>query len=190
MKKVPVFGIALAVLAYIVMAVLASTSGLIHPVCYAYSGTVLPLFWGMSYLYSAANIRRFGAAALLNGASLIAALLIGENDPVLITGTIVLAVIAEIIRKLCGYDTIKGVRLSFIPLAFTFYSFVAHWWTDTEGSLEEAVEIMPSGYADKMEIVIGNVSLLAVMLVLVIPAAVIGMRIAEKVMKKQAAVLV
>ena len=48
---------------------------------------------------------------------------------------------------------------------------------------------MPAGYAEAMEPVIANVPLLIVMLGLTIPVAVIGMRIAEKVMKKQAALL-
>jgi len=53
-------------------------------------------------------------------------------------------------------------------------------------SLAEAVEEMPVGYADKMEAVIHNIPMLIIMLVLTIPAAILGMRIAEKVLKKQA----
>ena len=48
---------------------------------------------------------------------------------------------------------------------------------------------MPLGYADKMEAVIHNIPLLIVMLVLTIPAAVFGMWIAEKALKKQTASL-
>ena len=56
------------------MAILASTSGLIHPVCYAYSGTVLAFLWSFVYLYVAANMQCFGAAAILNGTVLIVAI--------------------------------------------------------------------------------------------------------------------
>ena len=45
---------------------------------------------------------------------------------------------------------------------------------------------MPVGYAEKMESVIHNIPMLIIMLVLTIPAAILGMRIAEKVLKKQA----
>ena len=76
----------------------------------------------------------------------------------------------------------------FIPLAFSFYAYAAHWWTDTEGSLAEAQEIMPAGYPDKMLPVIENIPMLIVFLVLTVPVAMIGMRLAEKIMKKQAAV--
>ena len=88
-----------------------------------------------------------------------------------------------------GYDTRKGVRLSFVPFAFSFYAYSAHWWTDTEGSLAAAVEEMPAGYADKMLPVIRNVPMLILMLALTIPTAILSMRLAESVMKKQTAKL-
>ena len=104
-------------------------------------------------------------------------------------GLIVLALLAELVRGLNGYGTRKGVRRSFVPLAFSFYAYSAHWWTDTDGSLAAAAEEMPAGYAGKMETVIGNVPLLIVMLVLTIPVAILAMRLAEKALKKQAASL-
>ena len=48
---------------------------------------------------------------------------------------------------------------------------------------------MPAGYADAMKPVIDNIPMLVVMLLLTIPVAILGMRLAEKVMKKQAAAL-
>ena len=102
---------------------------------------------------------------------------------------IVLALAAELVRKLQGYDTLKGVRRSFIPLAFSFYAYSAHWWTNTAESLAEAVEEMPVGYADKMVPIIQNTPILIVMLILTIPVALLGMRLAEKTMKKQTALL-
>ncbi len=46
---------------------------------------------------------------------------------------------------------------------------------------------MPAGYADTMAAVIRNKPVLVIMLILTIPVAVFAMRMAEKVMKKQAA---
>ena len=189
MKNLSVWRVLIAAAAYMLLAVLASTSGLIHPACFAYSGTVLPLLWSFVYLYAAANMQMFGAAAALNGITLIIALIMGEGDLPLIIGMILFALLAEISRKANGYDTMKGIRRSYIPLAFSFYAYTAHWWTDTEGALTAAVEEMPAGYADKMVPVIDNVPVLIVALVLVIPAAILGMRLAEKVMKKTAASL-
>ena len=188
-KKVPVVKILIAAVIYFLLGILASTSGLIHPACYAYSGTVLAFLWSFVYLYTAANMQCFGAAAVLNGIALVAALLMGEGDAPLIIGMIVFAALAEFIRKTNGYDTLKGVRRSYIPLAFTFYSFTAHWWTDTEGALQAAVEEMRPGYDELMRPVIANIPGLIIALILVIPMAVLGMKMSEKVMKKQAAML-
>ena len=101
----------------------------------------------------------------------------------------VLTALAEIIRKANGYDTLKGVRWSFVPFAFSFFAYTAHWWTDTEGSLAAAVEEMPAGYDQMMIPVIDNTPMLIVGLVLTIPIAILGMRLATRAMKKQAATL-
>lgn len=189
MNKKSVISIVVAAVIYPVLFVLASTCGLIHPACYAYAGTFLPLLMGFVYLLVCANMQCFGAAAVLNGFLLILALIAGEGNPAFIVILIIITVLSELLRKLNGYDTLKGVRISFISFAFSFYAYSAHWWTNTADSLAEAVEEMPAGYADKMASVISNIPLLIVMLLLTVPIAVLAMRIAEKALKKQAASL-
>ena len=189
MRKIPVVRVLITAVVYTALFVLGSSCGLIHPACYAYAGTFLPLLFSFVYLFTAVGMRCFGAALILNVFTLIVGSAAGEGNLPLIVGLIVLALSAELIRRMNGYDTLKGVRASFIPLSFSFYAYSAHWWTDTEGSLAAAVEEMPSGYADKMEAVIHNVPLLIVMLALTVPVAVLSMRIAEKALKKQAASL-
>ena len=189
MKKTSAVGILVATVLWLAIYLLTSTSGLIHPACFAYGGTVAAFFLGFIYLYVAANMRSFGAAILLNGFALLVAFIMGEVDLPLIIGLAILTALSEIIRNRNGYDTLKGVRLSFIPLAFSFYAYAAHWWTDTDGALAAAAEEMPAGYADKMAPVIADIPLLIVMLILVIPIAIFSMKLAEKALKKQAAVL-
>ncbi len=101
----------------------------------------------------------------------------------------VLTAAAEIIRKANGYDTLKGVRWSFLPFAFSFFAYTAHWWTDTQGALAAAVEEMPAGYDDLMKPVIDNIPVLVVVLVLTIPVAILAMRLATRVLKKQTKML-
>ena len=97
----------------------------------------------------------------------------------------ILTALAEIIRYFCKYDTLKGIRWSFIPFAFSFFAYTAHWWTDTEGSLAAAVEEMRAGYDQLMIPVINNIPVLVVVLVLTIPVAVLAMLLAERSLKKQ-----
>ena len=188
MKK-SIVKIIIAAIVYLALYPLGSSTGLIHPACYAYVGTLLPLLFAFVYLPAAANWQRFGAAAILNGFVAVIGFIAGEGNLPFAVGMLALTVTAEIIRAVCGYDSLKGVRLSFLPFAFSFYTYSAHWWFDKEGSLAAAVEEMPAGYADKMEPVINNIPVLVLALVLTVPVAILGMRIAEKVLKKQTALL-
>lgn len=176
-------------LAYLASFILGATSGIIHPACYAYIGAFLPLVFAFIYLYTCTVIRGFGAAAALNGFILVLFLIAGEADLTYIIAIVVLTALAEIIRKACGYDTLKGVRWSFIPFAFSFFAYAGHWWTDMEGSLAAALEEMPAGYDQLMVPVINNIPALIVALVLTIPVAILAMRLAERVLKTPASKL-
>lgn len=182
----PALKILILAIAYLLTFILGACSGAIHPACYAYAGAVLPLLTAFIYLLTCTTVWNFGAAALLNGFVFILFLIAGEADTSYIIGTVVLTALAEIIRYLCKYDTLKGVRLSFIPFAFSFFAYTAHWWFDTEGSLAAAVEEMPAGYDLLMIPVINNIPVLIVVLVLTIPVAILAMRLAERSLKKQA----
>ena len=185
----PVFKVILMAVAYLATFILGAASGAIHPACYAYAGAVLPLIFAFIYLYTCSIIRGFGAATALNGFILVLFLIAGEADLPYIIGTVVLTALAEILRKVFGYDTIKGVRWSFIPFAFSFFAYTSHWWFDTEGSLAAAVEEMPAGYDQLMIPVINNIPVMIVVLVLTIPVAILAMRLAERIMKKPASEL-
>lgn len=187
-NRIIIFGVLMAV-AYLVTFILGAASGAIHPACYAYAGAVLPLIFAFIYIYTCSIIRGFGAATALNGFILVLFLIAGEADLPYIIGTVVLTALAEILRKVFGYDTIKGVRWSFIPFAFSFFAYTSHWWFDTEGSLAAAVEEMPAGYDQLMIPVINNIPVMIVVLVLTIPVAILAMRLAERIMKKPASEL-
>lgn len=183
-KKVAV--VLLMAAAYFALFILGATSGIIHPACYAYIGALMPLVFALVYLNTCTIIRGFGAATVLNGFIFVLFLIAGEADVAYIIGTVVLTALAEVLRKTNGYDTLKGVRWGFVPFAFSFFAYTIHWWTDTEGSLAAAVEEMPAGYDALMKPVIDNVPMLIVALVLTIPVAILGMRLAERILKKRA----
>lgn len=179
----------LMAVAYLAIFILGASSGMIHPMCYAYIGALLPLLFSFVYLYTATLMPRFGVATLLNGFLLVLFLLSGEADGAFIIGMVVLTALSEIIRHVKGYNTLKGVRWSFVQFAFSFFAYTLHWWTDTEGSLAAAVEEMPAGYDELMKPVIDNIPMLVVAMILTIPVAILAMRLAERAMKKTAATL-
>ena len=106
-----------------------------------------------------------------------------------VIGIVTLTALAEVVRYCCKYDTLKGVRWSFVPFALSFFAYTLHWWTDTEGSLAAAVEEMPAGYDELMKPVIDNILMLIVVIVVAIPVAILAMRLAEKALKKRVALL-
>ena len=153
----PIYKIALLAVAYLLTYILGSCNGLIHPACYAYVGVILPLLTAFIYLLTCASIQGFGEATVLNGFVFVILLIAGEADTTLAIGFAILTALAEIIRYFCKYDTLKGVRWSFIPFAFSFFVYTTHWWTDTEGSLAAAVEEMRPGYDQLMVPVINKI---------------------------------
>ena len=180
----PVFKVILMAVAYLATFILGASSGAIHPACYAYIGALLPVISAFIYLYTCSIIRGFGAATALNGFIFVLFLIAGEADPGYMVATVVITALAELLRKLFGYDTKKGVRRSFIPFAFSFFAYISHWWTDTEGSLAAAVEEMPEGYDQLMIPVIENIPVMIAVLVLTVPVAMLSMRLAERSLKK------
>lgn len=187
MKKT--FTILLMAIAYLATFILGAASGAIHPAFYAYIGALLPLLTAFIYLYTCTLLRGFGAATALNGFVFVLFLIAGEADIAYIIGVVVLTALAEIIRKANGYDTLKGVRWSFLPFAFSFFAYTAHWWTDTEGSLAAAIEEMPAGYDQLMVPVIDNIPMLIAVLILTIPVAILAMRLASSALKKRIGLL-
>lgn len=171
----------LMAIAYLAMFIAGAASGAIHPACYAYIGALLPFISAFIYLRATTLIRGFGAATALNGFIFVLFLIVGEADMSFIIGVIALTALAEVVRYLCKNDRRKGVRWSFVPFSFSFFTYTLHWWTDTEGSLAAAVEEMPAGYDQLMVPVIENVPLLVIVLVLTIPIAILAMRLAERV---------
>ena len=175
------FKVLLMAIAYLAMFIMGAASGAIHPACYAYIGAVLPFISAFIYLRTATLIRGFGAATALNGFIFVLFLIAGEADMAFIIGMIAVTVLTEIIRFCNKSDARKGIRWSFVPFAFSFFTYTLHWWTDTEGSLAAAVEEMPAGYDQLMIPVIDNIPLLVVVLLLTIPVAILAMRLAERV---------
>ncbi len=181
MKKA--FILLLMAIAYLATFILGAASGTFHPACYA--GAVLPLLSAVIYIHTSTLLRGFGVATLLNGFILVIFLIAGEADLAFVIGIVVLTALAEFIRWRCGYGTPKGFRWSFLPFAYSFFAYTAHWWTDTEDSLEAAREEMPAGYDLLMQPVIDNIPMLVIVLVITFPVAILAMRLAERLLKKK-----
>ena len=93
---------------------------------------------------------------------------------------IILAALSEFLHSKFKADPVKSLRWGFVPLAFSYFTYTAHWWTDTEGSLAAAVEEMRPGYDQLMIPVIDNIPVLILVYLITIPLAILAIRLATK----------
>jgi len=155
--------VVLLAIAHLALYVVSLVSGDLYPRYYVHIGAVLPLLLAFVYLSAASTIRRFGAAAILNGCVLLFAVVSGKADFTFLITLCLLTIATEILRFVFGFDTLKGVHWSFIPFAFSFFVF-----SDPELRLLMQRSLL----------------LLAVMILLTVATAVVGMWLAEKVLGK------
>ena len=176
----PVFKIILLAIAYLATFFLGASTGIIHPACYAYVGALLPFITAFIYKAMVKQVPGFGAASIMNGFVLILFLIAGEADTVCVIGLIFLAALSEFLKVKFQSNPVKSLRWGFVPMAFSFFTYTAHWWTDTEGSLAAAVEEMRPGYDQLMIPVIDNIPVLILVYLITIPLAILAIRLATK----------
>ena len=116
----------------------------------------------------------------MNGFVIVLFLIAGEADAVVVIGMIILAALSEFLHSKFKNDDIKSLRWGFVPLAFSYFTYTAHWWTDTEGSLAAAAKEMRPGYDQLMIPVIDNVPMLIFVYLITIPLAILAIRLATK----------
>lgn len=172
--------------AHLATFILRAASGAIHPACHANVGALLPIPTAFIHLHTCTLIPRLGAATALNGILLLLLLTASEAAPPCAIGMAALTASAEILRKAKGHETLKGLRRSLVPLAIPLLTHTSHWRTDTEGPPAAAVREMPAGHGQPMPPVIDNIPVPILVLLLTLPASILAMRLAERVMKKTA----
>ncbi|MGX8690141.1 MAG: MptD family putative ECF transporter S component [Bacteroidaceae bacterium] len=176
----PVFKIILLAIAYLATFFLGASTGIIHPACYAYVGALLPFITAFIYKAMVKQVPGFGAASIMNGFVIVLFLLVGEADANVVIGMIILATLSEFLHSKFKADPVKSLRWGFVPMAFSYFTYTAHWWTDTEGSLAAAVEEMRPGYDQLMIPVIDNIPVLILVYLITIPLAILAIRLATK----------
>ena len=175
-----IFKVILLAIAYLATFFLGAFTGIIHPACYAYVGALLPFITAFIYKAMVNQVPGFGAASIMNGFVIVLFLIVGEADANVVIGMIVLAALSEFLHSKFKADTVKSLRWGFVPLAFSYFTYTAHWWTDTEGSLAAAVEEMRPGYDQLMIPVIDNIPMLIFVYLITIPLAILAIRLATK----------
>lgn len=173
-----IFKVVLLAIAYLATFFLGAFTGIIHPACYAYVGALLPFITAFIYKAMVNKVPGFGVASIMNGFVIVLFLIAGEADANVVIGMIFLAALSEFFRIKFQSNPVKSLRWGFVPLAFSYFTYTAHWWTDTEGSLAAAVEEMRPGYDQLMIPVIDNIPVLILVYLITIPLAILAIRLA------------
>ena len=175
-----IFKVILLAIAYLATFFLGAFTGIIHPACYAYVGALLPFITAFIYKAMVKHVQGFGAASIMNGFVIVLFLIVGEADANVVIGMVFLAALSEFLHSKFKSDPVKSLRWGFVPMAFSYFTYTAHWWTDTEGSLAAAVEEMRPGYDQLMIPVIDNIPVLILVYLITIPLAILAIRLATK----------
>ena len=105
-------------LLYFLITVLVMMCGSFSPLFWVFLPAITAAVSGWLYLYLAARTPRFGVPILMNLVVLLLFLAAGELSGWMAVTLAAGAVLAELVRRLGGYESLRAARWSFLPLAF------------------------------------------------------------------------
>lgn len=106
-------------LLYFLITVLVMMCGSFSPLFWVFLPAITAAASGWLYLYLAARTPRFGVPVLMNLVVLLLFLAAGELSGWMAVTLAAGAVLAELVRRLGGYESLRAARWSFLPLAFS-----------------------------------------------------------------------
>lgn len=172
-------------LMYIVIVYASLCLGYLHPFFWAYAATVSALFAAIPYLYLASKREGFGVGTVLALLVALACMAAGEGTLLNYAVILVLGIVSDLVRNVCGGDTLKGIRTAYPIFALIPFGRTMVLWTDRANELAADAEEMSAAYSETMAAVT-PVWMLVVMLAVTIVLAIAAERVTEKVMKKTA----
>ena len=152
-------------LLYFLITVLVMMCGSFSPLFWVFLPAITAAASGWLYLYLAARTPRFGVPVLMNLVVLLLFLAAGELSGWMAVTLAAGAVLAELVRRLGGYESLRAARWSFLPLAYI--------WIDPARTAASAAEEMSPAYAAAVE-GLATPGMLVLMLAAIIVGAAIG----------------
>ena len=134
---------------YVIGTVIVSVTGAIHPiffVCYQITAGIL--LTGI-IIKAFSMIKAPGAAVCLAAGMILTFFLIKDASVWHILPLIIIAVLAEAIRRIKRYDWASDV-VSAAIMSFSTFGFYGQIWLNRDFTYQAAVEEMPAGYAETL----------------------------------------
>ncbi len=171
-------------LIYFVVTLVVMMSGSFTPITWIFMTALIGLLAGIPYIYITAREQKVGVLVIMNLVVGLIFFAAGELSNLVIVTLTVSVVLAEIARKLIGYDSIKGSLLSYVFFSFGMSGSPIYIWVFHDYTIEKTIEEMSSEYAVSLE----NMSamwVLVVMIIMTIICAMIGGIIGKNVLRKR-----
>lgn len=179
------FGVTLSFgLIYLVITLAVQMSGALSGFVWLFMPPLISVFAWLPYLYLTAREQKFGVALLLNLIVFIAYAIAGELSTLLVVTLAAAAVLAEITRKISGYDSFKGNLISYLFVAFSTIGSPLYVWTAHDYAIGECAEEMSPAYAQAVDGMSSLGVLAAVILATVVAALLTGL-LSKTVFRRQ-----
>lgn len=179
------FGITLGfALIYLSITLAVQVSGAYAAFAWLFMTPLIALFAWLPYLYLTAREQKAGVALLLNLAVIVAYGIAGELSTLLVVSLLATAILAEITRKLSGYNSCKGNLVSYLFMAFSTVGSPLYVWVSHDYAIGECVEEISPAYAQAVE-GLSSPGMLIVMILATIVIALVGGAISKAVFPRQ-----
>lgn len=171
-------------LIYLAITLTVQISGALMAFAWLFMTPLIALFAWLPYLYLTARVQKAGAVLIINLVVVIAYWVAGELSALLLASLLACAILAEIARKLSGYNSFKGNLVSYLLMAFSTVGSPLYVWVSHDYAIEECVEEMSPAYARAVE-GLSSPGMLIAMLLATIVTALIGGALSRVVFRKQ-----
>ena len=175
-------------LIYFVITMLVMMSGSFTPLTWIFMTALIGLLAGVPYMYITAREQIFGVSIIMNLIVGLIYFIAGELSNLVIVTLIASAILAEIIRKLSGYKSLKGNLCSYILFAFGMSGSPIYIWAFRDYTIQKAAKEMSAEYAASID-AMATPFMLAVMIAATIILAIIGGLIGEAILKKKLSIV-
>ena len=134
---------------YVVGSVIVSVTGAIHPIFFVCYQITAGLLLSGVIIKAFSTVKATGVAACLSAGMILTFFIINDASVWHIMPLVVIAVLAEMIRKVRNYDWIGDV-ISTVIMTFSTFGFYGQIWLNRDFTYEAAIEEMPAGYGDTL----------------------------------------
>ena len=134
---------------YVIGTVVTCVTGSIHPVFFVCYQITAGLLLSGVVIKAFDTIKAPGAAACFSAAMIIVFIVINDAAAWHVIPVVIIAVLAELVRKVYGYSR-KGDRIAAVIMTFSTFGYYGQIWFNRDYTYKCAVEEMPAGYADKL----------------------------------------